>query len=43
MRGEDAYKEDYEHIELFDVPGLFTNGRIDRETVPAGWYCNEVR
>ena len=43
MRGEDAYKEDYEHIELFDVPGLFTNGRIDRETVPAGWYCYDLR
>ena len=43
MRGEDAYKEDYEHIELFDVPGLFTNSRIDRETVPAGWYCYDLR
>ena len=43
MSGEDAYKEDYEHIELFDVPGLFTNGRIDRETVPAGWYCYDLR
>ncbi len=43
MRGEDAYKEDYEHIELFDEPGLFTNGRIDRETVPAGWYCYDLR
>ena len=43
MRGEDAYKEDYEHIELFDEPGLFTNGRIDLETVPAGWYCYDLR
>ena len=43
MRGEDAYKEDYEHIELFDEPGLFTNSRIDRETVPAGWYCYDLR
>ena len=43
MRGEDAYKENYEHIELFDEPGLFTNGRIDRETVPAGWYCYDLR
>lgn len=43
MRGEDAYKEDYEHIELFDEPGLFTNGRIDRETVPADWYCYDLR
>ena len=43
MRGEDAYKEDYEHIELFDEPGLFTNGRIDRETAPAGWYCYDLR
>ena len=43
MRGEDTYKEDYEHIELFDEQGLFTNGRIDRETVPEGWYCYDLR
>ena len=43
MRGEDAYKEDYEHIELFGEPGLFTNSRIDRETVPTGWYCYDLR
>ena len=43
MSGLDAYTEDYEHIELFNQPGLFTNGRIDRDTVPAGWYCYDLR
>ncbi|MDD3193893.1 MAG: hypothetical protein PHE47_08665 [Oscillospiraceae bacterium] len=26
----DARKEDFEHIELFGKPALFTNSRIDR-------------
>ena len=43
VSGSDAYTEDYEHIELFNQPGLFTNGRIDRDTVPAGWYCYDLR
>lgn len=43
MSGLNAYTEDYEHIELFGEPGLFTNGRIDRSTVPDGWYCYDLR
>ena len=43
MRGEDAYKTQFEHIELFDEPGLFTYSRINRETVPDGWFCYDLR
>ena len=38
-----ARKEEYEHIELFGKPALFTNSRIDRTTVPVGFYCYELR
>lgn len=41
--GVDAYKEDFEHIELFGKPGLFTNARIDRDTLPDGWHCYDLR
>lgn len=40
---ENARTEEYEHIELFDSPALFTNSRIDRPSVPEGWYCYDVR
>ena len=33
-----AMTEEFEHIELFGRPVLFTNARVDRETVPEGWY-----
>ena len=39
----DARTEKFEHIELFGKPALFTNGRIDRNTVPKGWYCYDFR
>ena len=39
----DARKEEYEHVELFDKPALFTNGRISRFTVPQGWFCYDLR
>ena len=35
--------EEFEHVELFDKPALFTNDRIDRSTVPEGWYCYDFR
>jgi hypothetical protein len=38
-----ARSEDYEYIELFGKPGLFTNSRIDRDTVPEGWYAYDLR
>lgn len=38
-----ARTEEFEHLELFDKPALFTNGRIDRATVPDGWYAYDFR
>lgn len=41
--GQNAMTEDYEHIELFEKPALFSNFRIDRSTVPDGWHCYDIR
>ena len=30
-------------IELFDKPGLFSNGRIVRDNLPEGVYCYDLR
>ena len=38
-----ARKEEYEHVELFGKPALFTNERISRFTVPQGWFCYDLR
>ena len=38
-----ARTEEFQHIELFDKYALFTNARIDRSTVPKGWYCYDFR
>ena len=38
-----AYDETYEYVELFGKPSLFTNARIDRDTVPEGWYAYDLR
>ena len=38
-----ARTEEFQHIEVFDKPALFTNGRIARDTVPQGWYCYDIR
>ena len=38
-----AKTEEFQHVELFGKYALFTNGRIDRPTVPKGWYCNDFR
>ena len=38
-----ARKEEFEHIELFGKPALFTDSRIDRVTVPANLYCYDLR
>ena len=39
----DARQEDFERVELFGKPALFTNARIDRMTVPQGLYCYDLR
>ena len=38
-----AKTEEFQHVELFGKYALFTNGRIDRSTVPRGWYCYDFR
>lgn len=38
-----ALEEEYEGIELFDKPALFTLGRVDPASVPAGWHRYEIR
>ncbi len=39
----DATKEKYELMEIDGRPVLFTNLRLDRETVPEGLFCYDVR
>ena len=39
----DATKEQFEHVELFGKPALFTNSRMDVSTVPLGFYCYNLR
>ena len=33
----------YQEVEIFDVPGLFSNGRIDPATIPEGMYVYDLR
>ena len=39
----DARTEEYEVIELFGHLALFSNSRVDRSTVPDGFYCYDIR
>lgn len=43
METVDAKKELYEEVSLLGKSGLFTELRVDRETVPEGVYCYELR
>ena len=38
-----ANDEQYQEIELFDKPGLFSNGRIVRDNLPEGVYYYDLR
>ena len=38
-----ANDEQYQEIELFDKPGLFSNGRIVHDNLPEGVYCYDLR
>lgn len=38
-----AMTEEFEHIEIFGKTVLFTNARVDRATVPDGWYRYDIR
>lgn len=35
--------EKYQEVEIFDVPGLFSNGRIDPAAIPEGLYVYDLR
>jgi hypothetical protein len=35
--------ETYDPVSLFDKPALFSNLRIDRDTVPEGLYAYDIR
>lgn len=38
-----ARKEEFKRVELFGKPALYTSSRIDRSTVPKGFYCYDLR
>ena len=40
---DSAMRDYFELIEIYDRPAMFSDGRIDRETVPDGWYCYDLR
>ena len=35
--------EKYQEVEIFDVPGLFSNGRISAADIPEGMYAYDLR
>ena len=37
------HDEEYQEIELFEKPALFSNGRISRDNLPEGVYCYDLR
>jgi hypothetical protein len=39
---DEAY-EDADDIELMGYKGLFTNARVDRETLPEEWHAYDIR
>lgn len=39
----DAREETFERVEIDGVEALFTNARLDRDTVPDGLFCYDVR
>jgi hypothetical protein len=43
MERYNAMTEDFEEVTILDKPALFTPLRIDRSTVPNGYYLYEVR
>ena len=35
--------EQYQEVELFEKPALFSNGRISHDDLPEGVYCYDLR
>ena len=42
-KGENAMEEIFDVVEVFDQVALFGNFRVDRKTVPEGWFCYDLR
>lgn len=40
---EELLSEKFQEITLFDVPMIYSNGRIDRAALPEGIYCYDLR
>ena len=43
LHNKDEIGEKYQGIELFGKPALFSNGRVDRDKLPEGLYCYDLR
>lgn len=43
MKRQDIQTVSFEEVVLFDCPALFTDERLDRATLPAGFYMYEIR
>lgn len=43
LHNKDGIGEKYQGIEMFGKPALFSNGRIDRDKLPEGLYCYDLR
>lgn len=39
----DVWADSMQHAELFGKPILFTNWLIQRDTIPKGWHCYDLR
>lgn len=39
----DVWSDSMQHAELFGKPILFTNWLIQRDTIPQGWHCYDLR
>lgn len=39
----DIWTDSMQHAELFGTPVLFTNWLVQRDTIPQGWHCYDLR
>ena len=40
---EDFLKAEFQEVTLYDVPMLYSNGRVDHTALPEGLYCYDLR
>lgn len=40
---EDLLKAEFQEVTLYDVPMLYSNGRVDHTALPEGLYCYDLR